>query len=69
MFRQLCLWAIGACLLHAQETVHHASVSGRVLDPSDGVVAGAAVTARNVDTNLSNVSETDREGRFRFETF
>ena len=65
MVRQLCLLAISTCFLFAQETVHHASVSGRVIDASGGVVSGAKVTARNVDTNLANRSESDREGRFR----
>ena len=65
MVRQLCLLAISTHFLFAQETVHHASVSGRVVDPSGGVVSGAKVTARNVDTNLTNRGESDREGRFR----
>src|SRR5687767_12578437 len=49
-----------------QETINHASVSGRVTDPSAAVVEGAQVTARQIDTNLSNSAKTDREGRFRF---
>lgn len=65
MIRQLCLWAAFVCALNAQETVHHASVSGRIVDPSGAVVSGAKVTARNVDTNVANAGETDREGRFR----
>ncbi len=50
----------------AQETIHHASISGRVTDPSGGVVEGAIVTARQTDTNLASSGATDREGRFRF---
>jgi hypothetical protein len=50
----------------AQETVNYASVSGRVTDPTGGVVAGAHVTARQVETNLTGDTETDKEGRFRF---
>ena len=65
MIRQLCLLAAFVCALNAQETVHHASVSGRIVDPSGAVVSGAKVTARNVDTNVANAGETDREGRFR----
>jgi Carboxypeptidase regulatory-like domain/TonB dependent receptor-like, beta-barrel len=50
----------------AQETINHASISGRVTDPSGGVVAGAHVTARQTDTNLTGDATTDGEGRFRF---
>ena len=50
----------------AQETINYASVSGRVTDPSGGVVAGAQVTARQTDTNLTAEAATDGEGRFRF---
>jgi hypothetical protein len=50
----------------AQATVNLASVSGRVTDPSGAVVQGAQVTARQIDTNVTNTTETDRDGRFRF---
>jgi carboxypeptidase family protein/TonB-dependent receptor-like protein len=50
----------------AQETINYASVSGRVTDPTGGVVAGAQVTARQTDTNLTGEATTDGEGRFRF---
>lgn len=49
----------------AQETVNSASVSGRVTDPSGAVVAGAQVTARQTDMNLTRTATTDQEGRFR----
>src|SRR5690242_6398512 len=52
--------------LFAQETLNHATVSGRVTDPAGAVVEGAAVLARQVDTNLKSVATTDREGRYRF---
>ena len=35
----------------AQEMVNHASVSGRVTDPANGVLQGAEVTARHTETN------------------
>ena len=54
------LFAIG--IAAAQETIHHASVSGRVTDPSGAVVEHAQVTARQVETNVSQAAETDREG-------
>jgi Carboxypeptidase regulatory-like domain/TonB dependent receptor-like, beta-barrel len=50
----------------AQENVTSASVSGRVLDPSNQVVQGAQVTVRQTDTNLTRSALTDSEGRFRF---
>jgi hypothetical protein len=50
----------------AQETISYASISGRVTDPSGGVVAGATVTARQTETNLTGEVTTDGDGRFRF---
>ena len=50
----------------AQETIHYASVSGRVTDATGAVIQGAQVTVRQIDTNLSSDAKTDREGRFRF---
>ena len=50
----------------AQQSIDYASVSGRVTDPSGAVVAGAAVSARHVDTNIAQTTTTDSEGRFRF---
>ncbi len=50
----------------AQETVNYASVGGRVTDPAGAVVEGAHVVARQIDTNISSMEMTDRDGRFRF---
>jgi len=50
----------------AQETIHYASVSGRVSDPTGAAVEGAQVTARHTETNMSSTTHADREGRFRF---
>ena len=50
----------------AQESIHFASIGGRVTDPSGSVVAGAQVRARHVDTNTKSLLSTDDEGRFRF---
>jgi hypothetical protein len=61
----LCLF-ICAFSIAAQETIHYASVSGRVTDPTSAVVEGAQVTARQIETNLTGAAITDREGRFRF---
>jgi hypothetical protein len=50
----------------AQETVHSASVSGRVVDPQGAAVPGAPVVARQVETNITRDTVTDADGRFRF---
>ena len=50
----------------AQETINSATVSGRVSDPQGGIVPGARVTARRLDTNVVAEAITDRDGRFRF---
>ena len=60
----IAAFAVGVA--SAQETINSASVSGRVNDPSGAVVQGAAVTARQIDTNLVSSTKTDPEGRFRF---
>jgi len=62
----LFLIFFSAPILAAQETVNNASVSGRVTDASGAVVAGAIVSARQVETNLAATTNTDSEGRFRF---
>ena len=58
--------AASVTLAWAQETVNHASISGRVTDPSGALVEGAQVAVRHTDTNLTWNLTTDREGRFRF---
>jgi hypothetical protein len=60
-----CAVTAGPILL-AQETTNSATVSGRVTDPTGAVVMGAAVEARQTDTNLTRATSTDAEGRFRF---
>lgn len=56
----------GAHLVHAQQSVDYASVSGRVTDPSGAVISGAQVSARHTDTNVTATTTTDDQGRFRF---
>jgi hypothetical protein len=60
------LVCFAAQLISAQESIHFATLGGRVSDSSGAVVAGALVTARQVATNVSATAATDREGRFRF---
>jgi hypothetical protein len=64
----LFILCVAACarIVSAQESINHASISGRVTDPSGAVVESARVTARQLDTNLSSTAATDPEGRFRF---
>ena len=57
---------LASSLACAQDSIHYASVSGRVTDASGAVVPAAQVTARLIDTNSSTTHVTDKEGRFRF---
>ncbi|HJZ75307.1 MAG TPA: TonB-dependent receptor [Vicinamibacterales bacterium] len=61
----LCL-ARWASVASAQETINSASVSGRVTDPQGAMVPGAAVTARQLETNVVAGTTSDLDGRFRF---
>src|SRR4051812_44914954 len=49
----------------AQETINTASISGRVSDATGGVLPGATVSVRHVETNTSREAVTDEGGRFR----
>ncbi len=65
------LAVLGVCgalarLASAQEGVHYASVGGRIVDPQGASVAGAAVTARQLQTNVQAAAVSDEDGRFRF---
>ena len=53
-------------IVHAQQSIDYASVSGRVVDASGAVIPEAQVDARHVRTNVSSRAVTDRAGRFRF---
>ncbi|HYP14082.1 MAG TPA: carboxypeptidase-like regulatory domain-containing protein, partial [Bryobacteraceae bacterium] len=62
----LCAATFAPALVLAQETINHASLAGRVTDPSGAVVENAEVTARHVETNQRYSAQSDSEGRFRF---
>jgi hypothetical protein len=70
--RWLCLIVAAYCAVGsaraegAQETIHFASVSGRVTDAQGAVVPGAHVSARQTETNVTAETVTNSEGRFRF---
>jgi hypothetical protein len=50
---------------HAQESLIHASVTGRVLDPTGAALAHVFVTALQAATNQKFTVQTDGQGRFR----
>lgn len=50
----------------AQQAVSSATLSGRVEDKEGASIAGATVTATNLDRNQSWTATTDEHGRFRF---
>jgi Carboxypeptidase regulatory-like domain len=43
-----------------------ASIRGTVTDPTNAIVAGAKVTAKNEETGLSRTMETNRDGNYSF---
>ena len=43
------------------------TISGTVTDEKQAAVVNATATARNVETNISRTSQTDSDGRYRFE--
>src|SRR3712207_7615305 len=62
-FATLLVFALSA-LAFSQSTTTGA-IEIKVQDPNGAVVPGAAVTARNVETNQESSATTDDEGRVR----
>ncbi len=62
----LALFAATARVAGAQETLNFASLGGRVVDTTGAGVPGARITARQIETNVTGATSSDREGRFRF---
>jgi hypothetical protein len=52
-------------LVSAQESLIHASMTGRVLDPSGAAIPHVSVVALQLATNQKYTVQTDGEGRFR----
>ncbi len=48
----------------AQTQITTASIEGIVIDASGGVLPGVDVEVRNIDTNVTRMLQTDRDGRF-----
>lgn len=59
-----CLTMTGPVWGQAQITT--GTIQGEVLDGKGGLVPGATVEIRNLDTNLSKTQSTGPEGRFAF---
>lgn len=53
-------------LLTTANAQYRASIQGVVTDPQGGVVSGATVTLKNLDTNQTLVSTTDANGIYNF---
>ncbi len=51
---------------NAQQNVSGAGLSGTVADQNNSFVGGARVSATNLETNQTQMAQTDAEGRFRF---
>ena len=52
--------------LGAQVTLTTATITGRVLDESGAVIAGASVSASQAATGQNFATQSDNQGRFRF---
>jgi hypothetical protein len=66
----LCVFVCVLCLLCACGSLFAqgdvASVAGRVLDPNGAIIIEATVTAKNVDTGVETITQTNEEGIYRF---
>ena len=58
------IWIVSAKLLMGQG--QNASLTGLVTDPSGAVIAGAAVTMKNGDTNGVYTQQTNSSGHYLF---
>ena len=60
----LCVLLAGVAAAQSQITT--GVIQGTITDPSGGVVPGADVEAKNLDTNVTRTLQTDSDGRFVF---
>jgi hypothetical protein len=58
--------AVVPLIASGQESIHYASLGGRVTDAQGSPIGGADVTARHTETNVKATAVTDADGRFRF---
>src|SRR5512147_2792505 len=73
LWKSKCAWLFAAMLVAfclapsvALGQATSGTISGTVLDQSRASVPGAAITARNLDTNVSRAATTGVDGRYRF---
>lgn len=59
------VFAVLSLRADAQETVTHASITGRVLDPSGALIPHASISATQEATGQVFNAESDQQGRFR----
>ncbi|HLM58126.1 MAG TPA: carboxypeptidase regulatory-like domain-containing protein [Pyrinomonadaceae bacterium] len=64
MLAALVLLVTGGAQLAAAQTT--GTISGTVQDEKGAAIAGATVTARNVNVNVARTAQTDADGRYRF---
>src|ERR1700726_2773020 len=62
--KTLLFLLLGAGLLFGQ--FEYGEILGTVRDASQGVVAGAKVTLRNLDTNVEREARTNEQGDYSF---
>ncbi len=62
-----CALTVCACVSAAMAQSVTGSITGTVTDPSGAVIAGAQVTAHNMDTGVDTVAKTSAEGTYRID--
>jgi hypothetical protein len=60
LIKGLFVFAVATSVAFAQ--MESATLLGRITDPSGAVLAGAEVDARNIDTNITAVATTNKDG-------
>src|SRR5579871_6122541 len=62
MLRRSTLLALLPLVVYGQE--FRATLTGRVVDPSDAPIANAAIAVKNEGTNISSTAKTDARGNY-----
>src|SRR5215217_2148989 len=61
----VCLWIFGLSAVAFAQSTTTGAIGGVVTNPNKEVVAGAAVTVKNMGTNKEDTATTDDTGRFK----